>query len=747
MNIVGVIVNRATQNVDRVFHYLATDEIYSKLKIGSLVLIPFGRGNAITEGYVLEFPEKTDLKNLKEIVGIIDSEPQFTDEQLEIAKYMQEHYFCSLISALKLLVSPGSKISKTEVNDKVIRGASLKLDIDEAFFILEKMRTKAPKQAKIIELMLQNDFVSFKDIKMLVGCGDSAIKSLIDKGVLEESEITVFRNPVNFDKIKPDTPKKATVEQKKAIDSIVSCQSFKTFLLHGVTGSGKTEVFLQSIQNVIENGKSALVLVPEISLTPQMVSRFAARFGKRIAILHSRLSYGERSDEYKRIKTGEADVVIGVRSAVFAPFKNLGLIIIDEEHENTYKSEKVPCYHAREIAEFRAKNADIPLVLASATPAIESYHKAKTGEYELLTLKSRINGENLPEVSIVDMRKELEDGNRSVFSKELIENIKLNKQNGEQSILFLNRRGFSTFVSCRSCGFVAKCIHCNISLTYHKDRDYLNCHYCGYTIKNYKTCPECGSPYIKHFGTGTQKIEEEAKEIFPENSFIRMDVDTTGRKSSHEKILKTFEEENIDVLIGTQMITKGLDFPNVTLVGVIAADMSLNLDDFKANERTFSQITQVTGRAGRGEKKGRAIIQTYMPENNILHLAAKQDYEAFFDEEIMLRKTLNFPPFCDIVSFLFTSQNQNYAFEYAKSIEKELKKEFAKFDDDCVVLSTTPALISKINNKYRFRITLKLHLDNAKRDILRKIINNHYSNNKIKKIIAVSIEINPTALF
>lgn len=747
MNIVGVIVNRMALSVDKIFHYTASDEIYKELKIGSLVAIPFGKGNKQTEGYVLEFPEKTEVSELKQIIKILDAEPQFNAEQLEICCYIKEHYICSLISAIKLVVSPGSKISANEVSDKVIKCASLCIEADEAFFILENIRSKAPKQAKVIELLLQNDFAAVSDIKMLTGCGNAAVKALAEKNIIEFSEISVFRNPVNFAEIKRDTPKDATEEQQNAIKAVsASLNKHNTFMLFGVTGSGKTEVFLRCIQNALNLGKSALVLVPEISLTPQMVSRFAARFGDRIAVLHSKLSYGERSDEYKRIKTGLADVVIGVRSAVFAPLKNLGLIIIDEEHENTYRSERIPCYHARDIALFRAKRGNFPLVLASATPSIESYYKAKTGEYNLLELTKRINEQKMPEVEIVDMRKELTAGNRSVFSQKLREEISSNLKNGEQTILFLNRRGFSTFVSCRSCGFVAKCKHCNVSLTYHKDRNYLTCHWCGYTVKNLKKCPVCGSSYVKHFGTGTQKIEEETKELFPEASVLRMDVDTTGGKSSHEKLLKQFEDEKTDILIGTQMITKGLDFPNVTLSAAIAADISLNLDDFRANERTFALITQVCGRAGRGEKNGRAVIQTYSPDNHVLALAAKQDYKMFFDEEISLRKELVYPPFCDIVSLLFTSTSNNAVFEYAKKVEKYINAALKKSGAYYSILGPAQATLAKINNKYRWRITVKLNLNANVRKIFRKLLSVH-TKNKESKIISMTVEINPSMLF
>ncbi|MBQ7792451.1 MAG: primosomal protein N', partial [Clostridia bacterium] len=523
---------------------------------------------------------------------------------------------------------PGSA-RKNKVSDKMIRGSVLNIPYDETFDMLDVLRDKAPRQAQILELLIQNDFVADNDITFITGAGYGAIKALRDKGILRSEEIEVFRLPVNYDDIKRTTSPVLTEEQQKAVDIIsrsAEQSENKTFLLHGVTGSGKTEVFLNCIERVLEKGKTAIVLVPEISLTPQMVTRFASRFGKRIAVLHSALSMGERNDEYKRIKNGEADVVVGARSAIFAPLKNIGIIVIDEEHETSYKAENAPTYHAREVAAFRAKNHGAALVLASATPSVESYYLAQKGTYQLISLTKRPTAQSLPEVFVSDMRKEMLNGNRSCLGMELQRELRKNKDAGQQSILFLNRRGFSSFVSCRSCGFVIKCKNCDVSLTYHKNRGSLSCHYCGYTVRKPASCPECGSGYIKEFGTGTQKVEEEILSLFPDFSVIRMDVDTTGAKTSHQTLLARFEQEKTDVLLGTQMVAKGLDFPDVTLVGVLAADQSLCIDDFRANERAFNLMTQVCGRAGRGDKPGRALIQTYMPENDVIAFAKKQDY-------------------------------------------------------------------------------------------------------------------------
>ncbi len=744
--IVGVVVNKTVRSLDRVFHYRTDEEMYQKLKIGCVVAVPFGKGDALLDAFVVEFPDGTDLKELKNISAIIEPEPLFDEAMLNVCYFMKEMYFCTLLSALKAVTPPGIGLSKTKVNDKIIKGSSLAIPYDDAFDVLEKVRDKAPMQAKIIELLLQNDFVADRDITLLTGCGYSAIRALKKKGIICPQEMEVFRKPVDFKKIKRTEPLLPTEEQGKAISEICRAadeERNETFLIHGVTGSGKTEIFLQSIAHVVKKGKSAIVLVPEISLTPQTVERFVSRFGERVAILHSRLSLGERNDEFKRIRGGGVDVVVGVRSAVFAPLKNLGLMILDEEHEQSYKAENAPAYHARDIAEYRAKQNHIPVVLASATPSIESYARAVRGQYHLMTLKNRANQNQMPDVRIVDMRKELVDGNRSVLSEELKQEISRNLERKEQTILFLNRRGFSTFVSCRNCGYVVKCKHCNISLTYHKNRNYLTCHYCGYTVKNVTVCPECGSKYIRYFGTGTQRVEEEIAELFPTASVLRMDVDTTTGKGAHQQILEQFEKEKTDILIGTQMVAKGLDFPNVTLVGVLAADMSLNLDDYRANERTFDLITQVCGRAGRGNVEGRAILQTYMPESPVLEMAKKQDYVSFYKEEIQLRNGLHYPPFCDIISILFTSVNENTMVAYAKSAAAYLRRACQDMDAD--VLGPSASSLSRINNKYRWRILIKCKSDHTIREILKHMLEKH-TKNKESKIINMVVEVNPNSL-
>ncbi len=740
----GVIINRLALTIDKIFSYRIPDDLRDKIQIGSHVYVPFGRGKKLIDGYVISISDNSSYAgDVKDIVSLASLNPLFDEEMLEIAENIKETCFCSYISAIKTILPPGSG-RKTKVCDKYIKGAVLNLPYDEAFDVLEHLRIKAPKQAQILELLIQNDFVANSDISFLTGASFASIKSLKDKGYIKEEIIEAFRSPLNYDDIPHTKSPELNDEQKDAVEKIsasIKNESKDIFLLHGVTGSGKTEVFLNCIENALKSDKTAIVLVPEIVLTPQMVTRFVSRFGKKVAVLHSALSLGERADEYKRIKNGEAKVVVGARSAIFAPLKNIGVIVIDEEHETSYKAENTPTYHARDVAQFRLKRNNATLILASATPSIESFYLARQGKYKLLSLSQRATGATLPDIIVSDMREELKQGNRSCIGTTLLQEMQLNKTNKEQTILFLNRRGFSTFVSCRSCGYVAKCENCDISLTYHKSRETLSCHYCGYTTKKPTLCPECQSPYIKEFGIGTQKVEEEIKSIFPESSVIRMDMDTTSAKSSHEALLSRFENEKTDILLGTQMVSKGLDFPDVTLVGVLNADQSLAIDDFRANERTFNLITQVCGRAGRGKKRGRAVIQTYMPENSTLELAKTQDYISFYNEEISLRRNLNFPPFCDIVSILITGENDVELINYAKKIKKSIDMVMTKeLKNGFEILGPAPAQIPRINGKIRQRIWIKCTLDKKTQDIFSRLRNYHIKN---AKDINMIIENNP----
>lgn len=558
---------------------------------------------------------------------------------------------------------------------------------------------------------------------------------------------TKDKNPIAGKAIQSSVAFKPNAEQQNAIEKIseaINKSKNKTFLLHGITGSGKTEVYLQVIANTIEQGKQAIVLVPEISLTPQMIQRFTGRFGENVAVLHSRLSEGERKDQWYRIKEGTVNVVVGARSAIFAPFDKLGVIIIDEEHEASYKSEKTPKYSAKEVAEKRGHLEKCAVVFGSATPSTETYYNSTNGEIELLELTERaIKKASLPTVSIIDMRTELQEGNRSIFSKELFSAIKKNLEEGNQTILFLNRRGYSSFILCRNCGFVAKCKNCSISMTYHSKIDRLVCHHCGYARPNVKKCPMCDSEYIRHFGVGTQRIEEEVMKNFSDARVIRMDMDTTSKKNSHEEILEKFRTGEADILIGTQMIAKGHDFPDVTLVGVISADTMLNIEDFRANERTFQLLTQVAGRAGRAEKEGKVIIQTYAPDSFSILSAKEQNYKEFYNQEIRLRKLLRYPPFCDMVTVILSGKENEKVKEFSIELESKIRSAFPKERDDVQFIATTSAPIARINNKYRWRIIIKCNMDDEIRTILKQVTKS--LEQECARWCSVSLDVNPNS--
>ncbi len=573
---------------------------------------------------------------------------------------------------------------------------------------------------------------------------DAPIKALVKKGLLSEKYVEVYRNPYDDDDFEQTKPFPLTEEQKQVITPILSSitnETYNPFLLYGVTGSGKTEVYLQSIAAVLEKGKEAIVLVPEIALTPQMVDRFKGRFGSQVAVLHSALSVGEKYDEWRKILRKEVKVVVGARSAVFAPFENLGIIIIDEEHESSYKQEDNPRYHARDVAVWRGQYHKCPIVLGSATPTLESFARAKKGVYELLTMEKRMNEQALPTVEIVDMREELRDGNRSMFSKALHEKIADRLEKKEQMVLFLNRRGHSTFVMCRDCGYVVQCPHCDISLTYHKMNHRLKCHYCSYEENMPTACPACQSTYIRFFGTGTQKVEEEITKLFPEARVIRMDVDTTSRKGMHEKLLKAFGEEKADILLGTQMIAKGLDFPKVTLVGVLTADTMLHLPDFRASEKTYQLLTQVSGRAGRHELPGEVIIQTYTPEHYSIELAKNQQYDVFFDQEMQMRRTRQYPPYYYVVLVTVSHPELLKAVQVTEKIVGHLRTHCSQ---QTMVLGPVASAIPRIKDRYRYQCMIKYKREPNLKNVL-KMVNEHYQA-EMQKELQISIDFNPTML-
>ena len=653
-----VIINRSAKKLNRTFDYNIPKELEDFVIIGSKVLVPFGNSKELEEAYVIGIKEKSEYK-IKDIAQIED---KLTDFQIKLAKWMAKHYFCNVSDCIKLMLTPGTGRKQNKVQDKTINTIYLKKEIEEIEFDIENGKIKSDKQKRILKFVQDNEGCTITEIEMLTDTSRAIINTLIKNEYLELVEKTVERDPLTHKNIEQTKNLEFTEEQQNAYNKIqesINEKEYKEFLLYGVTGSGKTEIYLQLIKKVIDENRTAIVLVPEISLTPQMLDRFISRFGKdEIAVLHSKLSIGERHDEWKKIKEGKIKIVIGARSAIFAPLENLGIIIIDEEHDSSYKSESTPKYNAKEIASLLAKVNKCPLLLGSATPDLNTFYKANNGDIELLELKQRANKSKLPDVEVVDLKMELATGNRSMLSTSLYSAIEENLKNRLQTILFLNRRGYSTFVMCRECGYTVKCKNCNISLTYHKFGNILKCHYCGYEEKVVSVCPECGSTKIRYFGTGTQKLEQEINKLFPNASTIRMDVDTVTKKNSHEVILNKFKNENIDILIGTQMVVKGHHFPNVTLVGVITADSSLNIDDYRANERTFQILTQVAGRAGREGKDGKVIIQSYTPDNFSIECSKKQDYNLFYETEIALRKQLKYPPFCDIILISFDSLNE-----------------------------------------------------------------------------------------
>ncbi|MED4555287.1 primosomal protein N' [Lysinibacillus capsici] len=799
--IAEVIVDVSTYHVDRPFDYQVPVEWISVIELGSRVKVPFGPRNVL--GFVVGLKKETDvpLNKLKAIKQILDMEPVLTEEMLRMAKWLKNDTICYEIDALQVML-PSALRAKYEKMIKLQQGQQLPLEVQAIFGKRQQANFKEFERAGLLPLLKQlvaDNIVSIenvvkqqgnvKEIRMVQITADqqlieraleqssraakqrlllqwmcqhlgeiftpqqicdearvsiSVLEAVIDKGAAQFIQEEVFRDPFTKE-VSRTHALQLTSEQQVALQAITTAmdqQIAQTFLLHGVTGSGKTEVYLQAIQKVLEEGKEAIMLVPEISLTPQMTERFRSRFGEMVAVMHSGLSVGEKYDEWRKIQQGKVKVVVGARSAIFAPFTNIGLIILDEEHESTYKQEDSPRYHARDVAIWRSEFYNCPIILGSATPALESFARAKKGVYKLLSLKHRALHQALPTVFIADMREELRQGNRSMFSQSLIEAIRLRLEKKEQMVLFLNRRGYSSFVLCRDCGTVVQCPNCDISLTYHRTTEKLKCHYCGYEEHVPQICPQCQSDHIRYFGTGTQKVEEELYKLFPEARVLRMDVDTTKHKGAHEEILETFGAGHADILLGTQMIAKGLDFPNITLVGVLSADTSLHLPDYRAAERTFQLLTQVSGRAGRHDKLGEVIIQTYTPEHYAIELAKTQEYEPFYEREMFLRRRSNYPPYYFVALIQLSHEDVMMAAEYAGRVADWLR---GNLSNQVAIIGPTTASIARLQNRYRYQCLIKYKIEPNLIPVLQRLLA-MYRAEWIKQGILMTVDLDPSTI-
>lgn len=800
-----IAVENTTYSFDKPFSYAVPQQLQSIIKVGMRVLVPFGRGNKKRQGIVLLLDFSDTDEELKSIISVVDEEPVLNKELISLATYMKEHYFCTLYDAVKTMLPAGINyhlttvygiqssdedsaldseeqriydyllkkrkpvksetildafgLSDTRILDTMItKGVLYKSDeafrrVNDAVMKMvspavgaETMNFKlTEKQQRVFDIINASGGISVKEVCYFTGVTSSVVDTLAKKGLIHFYDEEVFR----IENRAKDSSIESLVlsdEQNRACDNLYAeykDENPHISLLYGVTGSGKTSVFMKLIERVLGDNKGIIVMVPEISLTPQFVSLFSKRFGEKVAVFHSALSLGERLDEYKRVKKGLAQIVIGTRSAVFAPFDNLGLIIMDEEQEYSYKSESSPRYHAREIAKFRVSSNNALLVLSSATPSVETFYYANNGRYSINKLTKRYGSATLPEVVTADMNIEVQNGNTTGFSNVLLENLEYNLEHHKQSILLLNRRGHNTFVTCRTCGESVICPNCSISLTYHSANDRLMCHYCGYSIKYTNECPTCHSNTLRFGGTGTQKAESDIAEIFPDARILRMDTDATSSKSSYEKMISAFANGEYDILVGTQMVAKGLDFPNVTLVGVLNTDQMLYADDYRSYERSFSLLTQVVGRSGRGKSKGMAVIQSYTPDNLIISMAAKQDYNTFYNTEINVRKAMLYPPFADICLIGFVGDNQTQTLKAAngflQSFIRLARNEFPSLP--LRILGPSPALVVKVSNKFRYKLIVKCRNTKDFRKMLSKLLT-EFGNNKEYGSVTVYADMN-----
>ena len=720
-----IAVSAAPYWIDKPYEYAVPDDLLGRVQPGIRVAVPFSAGNRRSEGIVLALSNKAEYEKLKDISEVLDTEPVLTQQQIQLALFMRERFFCTVYDAVRAILPAGlwfDRDGRRRVSDKTVETIRLTVPAREALDTAEAMQKNAPAQARILRELAPYGEMPLRELLLFTGCARTTVKKLISTGLAESIKREVFRIPEFSagDRLKMPVLNDEQQSAFEGLDMLASSGKAAVSLLEGVTGSGKTSVYIRLIDAVLKRGKSAILLVPEIALTPQMLYTFSSYFGDDIAVLHSSLSPGERYDEWKRLKTGRAHVAIGTRSAVFAPVENLGILIIDEEQEDTYRSENNPRYDARDVAKYRCFKNSCLLVLGSATPDLVTRYCAESGRYSRFVLRRRYNEMKLPEVKIIDLKNELRRGNEGSISVPLRTELLENLERGEQSILFLNRRGAHKLVTCGECGFVYKCPHCSVSLTYHSVNRRLICHYCGYTRRVDEACPDCGG-ILKYIGAGTQLVEEELHSLFPGTEILRMDADVLSGSVTHEQVFERFRAENIPIMIGTQMVTKGLNFENVTLVGVLSADQSLYSGDFRAAERTFSLITQVIGRSGRGQKAGRAVIQTFTPSSEVIRQAARQDYDAFYQSEIILRKLQDSPPFSDLLSVTASGAEERAVVDACRFVKNRLcfllgQKEKTEF------LGPTPLTVVRVNNRFRYRIIIKCRSDSAIRNAVSGVI-------------------------
>lgn len=732
--IAQVIVDISNSEVDRVFDYAIDD--FPDAKEGFRVMVPFGRMNI--EGYIVQLKDRTDCppEKLKKVASVLDPYPVINEELMQVCRFMVDKYHLRMVDVLRLCLPSQMRTGKVkELTIKIAAVSDEYKDKDTSEFI----RPSAVAQMEIYNHLLQSGPLPVTELCKEFSA--SALRNLISRGIVVAKEEGRMRTPYIGDADDKQPPYELTEQQSAALKKIQSFSN-ETILLHGVTGSGKTEVYMRCISDVLKDNKTAMMLVPEISLTPQVLRTFRTRFGSNVAILHSGLSAGERFDEWRRILSGDAKVVVGARSAVFAPVRNLGIIIIDEEHDPSYVSESNPRYFTHEVAQERARICGCNLILGSATPSIESYYSAKTGKYKLVEMKTRVNAGPLPKIDIVDMCREVYDGNNGLFSRLLNSKLDECMKKGDQAIIFINRRGYSSYMMCRSCGYVAKCVDCDVSLVYHKDENVLKCHYCGNRYKVLDECPVCHSENIKRGFVGTQQVVELLSQRYPDVGILRMDNDTTQTKDAHLDILSKFRQKKAHILVGTQMIVKGHDFPDVTLVGIVDADMSLHFADFRATERTYQLITQVAGRAGRADKPGEVVLQTYSPRHYVYRYIVNGDYAGFYEKEINLREVTKYPPFSRIVRVLVSCENEQLAHDVLKKIFDRLSGDFKGKRDSIAYFAAMKSPVKRISNKYRVQILVRIVRDeeNITRQIYEAV--DEYTIPKV----SVFVEINPNNL-